>query len=61
MMESRVFVVIRAVEDGLTVTLTPLDPEYPAPGVVAAFRVPGAIPSGETVLHVPGATVLPPE
>lgn len=57
MMETRVFIVVREVADGLTITLTPSDPAYPATGVVAAFRVPGAIPDGETVLHLPGASV----
>lgn len=59
MMESRVFVVIRSDVTGLTLTLTPIEPDFPAPGVVAAFRVPGAMPAGETVLHIPGASVLP--
>lgn len=59
MIENRVFVVIRTVDDGITLTLTPVDPPFPAPGVVAAFRVPGAI-AGETVVHIPGGAVLPP-
>lgn len=58
MMESRVFVVVREAEDGLTLTLTHVEPDFPADGVVAAFRVPGAI-AGETVLSIPGGSVLP--
>lgn len=58
MIENRLFVVIREVEDGLTLTLTKIDPPFPAESVVAAFRVPGAI-EAETVLHIPGGSVLP--
>ena len=57
MMETRVFMVIRTASDGLTVTLTPTEPDLPAEGVVAAVRIPGAIPASDTVLHFPGASV----
>lgn len=59
MMETRVFVVISEDDDGLTLTLTPIEPDFPADGIVAAFRVPGAIAAGETTLHFPSASVLP--
>lgn len=59
MMERRLFVVVREVADGLTLTLTAIEPEYPAEGVVAAFRVPGAAPLSDTVLSIPGGSVLP--
>ena len=58
MIESRLFVVVRQADEGLTLTLTHLEPAFPDEGVVAAFRVPGAI-AGETVLHFPSASVLP--
>ena len=60
MMEYRLFVVIREVDDGLTLTFTNIDPPFPAEGVVAAFRVPGAVDRIGTVLHIAGASVLPP-
>lgn len=59
MIETRIFVVIRTVADGLTLTLTNIDPAYPAEDVVAAFRVPGAVTATDTVLHFPSASVLP--
>ncbi|QYC10556.1 hypothetical protein [Brevundimonas nasdae] len=55
MIERRLFLIIRAVEDGLTVTVTPVQP-LEQPQALAVIRTVGDV-AAETVLHFPGAVV----
>ena len=57
MMETRVFAVLKAEESGLVLCLSNAEPDFPAEGVIAVLRVPGAI-SGLTEISLPGASVL---
>lgn len=62
MMEGRVFVIVAAVEGGVDVTLTTLQPEPATAATAIILRSRGQLPNGEaTVLHIPGATVSAPE
>nr|WP_314437620.1 hypothetical protein [uncultured Brevundimonas sp.] len=55
MNERRIFLIIRTVEGGLTVTVTPVQPSEQPEGV-AVIRTVGDV-AAETVLHLPGASV----
>lgn len=55
MIERRLFLIIRAVEDGLTVTVTPVQP-LEQPEALAVIRTVGDV-AAETVLHFPGTVV----
>lgn len=55
MNERRLFLIIRKAEDGLTVTVTPIQPSQ-QPEAVAVIRTVGDV-AGETTLHFPGASV----
>lgn len=55
MNERRIFLIIREVEGGLTVTVTPTQPAD-QPEAVAVIRTVGDV-AAETVLHFPGAAV----
>lgn len=56
MNERRLFLIIREVEDGLTVTVTPIQP-IEQPEAVAVIRTVGDV-AAETTLHFPGASAL---
>lgn len=55
MNERRLFLIIREAEDGLTVTVTPIQPNE-QPEALAVIRTVGDV-GAETVLHFPGAAV----
>jgi len=55
MIERRIFLIIREAEDGLIVTVTPIQP-VEQPEAVAVIRTVGDV-AAETVLHFPGASV----
>lgn len=55
MNERRLFLIIREVEDGLTVTITPIQP-VEQPEAVAVIRTLGNV-AAETILHIPGGSV----
>lgn len=53
MMERRLFLIVREAEDGLTITVTPVQP-VEQPDAIAVIRTVGDI-AAETTLHFPGA------
>ncbi|MFZ4165173.1 hypothetical protein [Brevundimonas sp. NPDC058933] len=55
MNERRIFLIIRTAEDGLTVTVTPVQPAE-QPDAVAVIRTVGDV-AVETTLHFPGAVI----
>lgn len=55
MNERRLFLIIRQAEDGLTVTVTPIQP-VEQPEAIAVIRTVGDV-AAETILHFPGAAV----
>ena len=55
MNERRIFLIIRQAEDGLTVTITPIQP-VEQPQALAVIRTVGDV-AAETTLHFPGASV----
>lgn len=55
MNERRIFLIIRTTEDGLMVTVTPVQPSE-QPDAVAVIRTVGDV-AAETTLHFPGAVV----
>lgn len=55
MMERRLFLIVRQAEDGLTITVTPIQPAE-QPDAIAIIRTVGDI-AAETTLHFPGAAV----
>lgn len=55
MNERRLFLIIREVEDGLTATITPIQP-IEQPEAVAVIRTLGNV-AAETTLHIPGGSV----
>lgn len=55
MNERRIFLIIRQAQDGLTITVTPVQPAE-QPDAVAIIRTVGDV-AAETVLHFPGAAV----
>lgn len=57
MNERRIFLIIRGVSDGLTVTITPVQPAE-QPDAIAVVRTVGEV-AEETLLHFPGAAVRP--
>lgn len=57
MNERRIFLIIRAAEDGLTVTVTPVQP-VEQPDAIAVIRTVGDV-AAETTLRFPGAAVRP--
>lgn len=55
MNERRIFLIIREADDGLTVTITPIQP-IEQPEAVAVIRTVGDV-AAETTLHIPGGSV----
>lgn len=55
MNERRLFLIIRQADDGLTLTVTPIQPAE-QPSALAVIRTVGDVPA-ETTLHFPGASV----
>lgn len=55
MNERRIFLIVRVVDNGLTITVTPLQPTE-QPDALAVVRTVGEV-AQETVLHFPGASV----
>ncbi|MNY60483.1 hypothetical protein D3C86_1970420 [compost metagenome] len=55
MMERRLFLIVRQAEDGLTITVTPIQPTD-QPEAIAIIRTVGDV-AAETTLHFPGAAV----
>lgn len=55
MNERRIFLIIRTAEDGLTVTVTPVQPAE-QPEALAVIRTVGDVAT-ETTLYFPGAAV----
>lgn len=55
MIERRLFLIIRQTDDGLTVTITPIQPSE-QPEAIAVIRTVGDV-AEETALHFPCASV----
>ncbi|MNQ28499.1 hypothetical protein D3C85_417920 [compost metagenome] len=55
MNERRIFLIIREATDGLTVTVTPIQPAE-QPEAIAVIRTVGDV-AAETTLHFPGAAI----
>lgn len=55
MIERRIFLIIRHADDGLTVTITPIQPAE-QPEAIAVIRTVGDV-AQETTLHFPGAAI----
>lgn len=57
MNERRIFLIFRAAEGGMDVTITPIQPAE-APDALAVIRTVGDV-AAETIIHFPGASVAP--